>query len=143
MSQFFEVLNTLQDPTVRFANDQGEPILALDKVGLEELSHSGLHHEPVFNGDDKLLWNMISSIDYEELRLGKHHMPQIQFVDIDLILERLSDEKAALVKKNCRCSGESWTKYHLPHNEIFHVEIDGLEIIKFLEGSTGDRKSVV
>ena len=139
MSQFFEILSMLKEPRALFLNEYDGPLFILDKIGFEELENRSF--EPIFCDQNKLLWEEIASIDFEEGRMGRFHMPQISFEDLDALSQDMCDEKIALLKKNCGHFIEPWKKYYVPYSEIDYIQIDGTDLQKSLKGCKGRERT--
>jgi len=142
MSQFFEILSRLAEPRALFLNDDDGPLFTLDKSGFEELENRS--YEPIFCGQNKLLWEEVASIDFEEGRLGRFHTPQISFKDMEASSRDLSDEKIVRLRENCGHFIEPWEKYHVPYGQIDCIQIDGTDLQKSLKGCKGrDRTDIL
>ena len=139
MSEFFKILNEMTDPKVLLINKSGNPFMVLDMIGLEVLCDSVLSDDKdlIFSNGDKLLWEEISAIDFERVRLGRFHFPIIRFKNIDAVLNRLSDEKSALLKNSREYE---YNGYKLPLTEAVSLMIQGVATCKSLKGLNSIKK---
>jgi len=133
MSEFFKTLNEMTDPKVLLVNKNGNPFMVLDTAGLEVLCDSVFSDDKdlIFSNGDKLLWAEISAIDFERVRLGRFHLPIIRFKNIDAVLNRLSDEKSAMLKNSREYE---YNGYRLPLTEAVTLMIQGVATYESLKG---------
>ena len=119
MSQFFDTLDSLPNPRVLFVNKQNEPVFAFSQSGVETLSYGP------FVGDDILRWGEIERVFIIRRRLGSWRIPTIRLVNLDALLQRLSDDKSERLNRMYR----SWRGgVGLDFKQVTEIRIEGTEI---------------
>jgi len=146
MSQFFEILNTLAEPSVTLYYKAGPhstteaAVMVIDKVGIEDLT------DDVFKGDARLSWEEIARIDCERMRLGQFHIPLIRLANEEALLNRLTCEKAASVKSTLEKFPNARTiplsghiKFHIDTTKYYAPmeELSATDKVKVLKGVIG------